>query len=260
MGVAWLVGAVARVFQLGCKLDTMVVLVGPQGVGKSSGCAALMPDGGWFSDSALDLRNKDAFLQLRGVWLYELAELRGMNGTSPEVIKAFLSSRCDRFRAPYARHTESRARQCFFVGTTNDRNFLRDQTGARRFWPVLVGRVDGVGLQQVRDQLWAEARVRYEAGARWWLSEGQEAELGALAADYAVMDPCEERILVWVREQGEPFTVRQVLEMLGVPLERQDRRCSRRVGALLAQLGCEQGRPSGVGARPRVWWWPKEAV
>ncbi len=256
MGAAWLIGAVARVAQPGCKLDTMLVLVGRQGRHKSTGCAALMPEPGWFCDTALDLRSKDAFLLLCGVWLFEIAELRGVQHASPDLVKAFLSSRIDRYRAPYARQTREHPRQCFFVGTTNNEEFLEDLTGSRRFWPVRSREVDVKGLLQHREQLWAEANHRYLRGEPWWLSREQEAELGEAAEAHTVADPWEEPLSAWIRRRPEGFTVQEALSALGMAPERQDRRHASRVGALLARLGCRQGRPSGSGPRPRLWLLP----
>lgn len=253
MGVAWLIGAVARVMQPGCKLDTMVVLVGRQGRHKSTGCAALMPDPRWFCDTALDLRSKDALLLLCGVWLFEIAELRGVQHASPELVKAFLSSRIDRYRAPYARQSEEHPRQCVFVGTTNHEAFLEDLTGSRRFWPVRSREVDVPGLIQAREHLWAEALHRYRAQEPWWLSPTHEADLGVASEAHAIGDPWEAPLSAWIALRPEGFTVQEALSALGLPHDRQDRRHASRVGALLARLGCRQGRPSGSGARPRVW-------
>lgn len=254
LGRRWFIGAVARVFQPGCKVDTMLVLVGAQGVGKSTACAALVPRETWFSDTPFDLRSKDAYLQLQGVWLYEVAELQALRRGNAEAVKAFLSSRRDRYRRPYGRLVEDHPRQVVFIGTTNDEEFLEDATGSRRFWPVRTGRVDVGGIRMDRDQLWAEAVVRYREGERWWLDGVGEAALRALSRGHEAGDPWEDAIGRWVERQTEAFTVEQVLaEALGVPIERMDRGRRTRVGVVLARMGCRKSRPRGTATRTRVW-------
>ena len=155
MSRAWLVGGAARIRKPGCKLDTVLVLVGEQGIGKSSALKALMPWPELFADTPLDLKTKDCMQNLGGVWLYELAELEGLRGRNPQRVKAFLTSAVDTYRVPYGRMPSAHPRQCFFVATTNEPEFLVDNSGARRFWPVPVRRIDVTGLEAVRDQLWA---------------------------------------------------------------------------------------------------------
>jgi putative DNA primase/helicase len=249
----WLVGAVARVFAPGCKLDTMVVLVGAQGVRKSTACAALVPDARWFTDTPFDVGSKDAMVQLQGVWLIELAELQSLRRSGSDAVKAFLSSRRDRFRRPYGRIAEDHPRQVAFVGTTNDDEFLVDATGSRRFWPVRVGRIDLDGILAARDQLWAEAIAAYRAGESWWLDAQGEAALREQARGHEVGDPWADAIGRWVARQVVPFTVERVLaEAVELPVERMDRAKRTRAGQVLARLGCVQSRPSG-GGRSRVW-------
>lgn len=250
----WLIGAVARVFEPGCKLDTMVVLVGAQGARKSTGCAALVPELGWFTDTAFDVTNKDAMVQLQGVWIVEIAELQSLRKSGADAVKAFLSSRRDRFRRPYGRIAEDHPRQAVFIGTTNDEEFLADATGSRRFWPVRVGHVDVEGIRAERDQLWAEAVAAYRAGEPWWLdTEGEEA-LRASSRAHEVGDPWEDAIGRWVVKQAGPFTVERVLaEAVKLPVERMDRSKRTRAGQVLARLGCVQSRQRGAGGRSRLW-------
>ena len=249
----WLIGAVARVFAPGCKLDTMLVLVGPQGLRKSTACAALLPFERWFTDTTFTIGSKDALLQLQGVWLVEVGELDAMTRAGANQVKAFLSSRNDRFRAPYAQDVEAHPRQSFFVGTTNDEAFLDDPTGSRRFWPVRVAAPDLVGIEADRDQLWAEAVVLYRAQEPWHLDAEGEAALRARAAQHEHFDAWESVIGAWVAGRRGPFTVEQVLtEALDFSVARITRAHQTRVGRILSQLGCVQTRPNG-GARQRVW-------
>lgn len=249
----WLIGAVARVFEPGCKLDTMVVLVGAQGARKSTACAALVPEPGWFTDTPFDVGSKDAMVQLQGVWLVELAELQSLRRSGTDAVKAFLSSRRDRYRRPYGRIAEDHPRQVAFVGTTNDEEFLVDATGSRRFWPVRVGRIDIDGIRNDRDALWAEVAVAFHRGEAWWLDADGEAALAEQARAHEVGDPWADAIGRWVAKQEGPFTVERVLaEAVGLPVDRMDRGKRTRAGQVLARLGCAQSRPR-TGGRSRVW-------
>lgn len=162
-----LCGAVARVKIPGCKFDTMLVLNGPQGVGKSTLVYKL--GGEWFTDSLSlsDMKDKTAAEKLQGYWIVEIGELAGMRKMDVETIKAFLSRQDDKYRASYGYRVSSHPRQCIAIGTTNaEDGFLRDVTGGRRFWPVIT---PGKGIKKVWDmtegevqQIWAEVLTLYE--------------------------------------------------------------------------------------------------
>lgn len=172
-----LIGAVARIYSPGCKHDHILVLVGPQGCRKSTTLAKLGKQ--WFSDSLYTVSGKDAYEQLQGHWIIEMGEMAATRKAELEQIKQFTSKQTDSFRAAYARRTQEHPRQCAFFGTTNDAEFMRDPTGGRRFWPVVVtekGKQMGDLLtEDIVDQIWAEAVMRYKAGEIWYLSEKVEA-------------------------------------------------------------------------------------
>jgi putative DNA primase/helicase len=254
MGRAFLVGAVARVERPGCKLDTMMVLVGTQAAGKSTFCATLVPEPAWFGDTPLDLRSKEAYVVLKGKWLYEVAEMEGLRGRSATKVKSFLSSPVDNYRAPYARVTQDHPRQCVFVGTSNHADLFDDGTGSRRFWPVRVGRIDLATLRSERDQLWAEAVVRYRRGEPWHLSATHERARVEEAGDYQVTDPHRERLEAWLSDVGGPFTTSEALAQgLGIAPERVDRSLQTRIGPMLHELGCTKQRVRQDGGRAWVW-------
>ncbi|RZK47825.1 MAG: P-loop ATPase, partial [Pedobacter sp.] len=140
VGASTLRSAVARVLEPGCKVDTMLVLQGQQGVGKSKAIRALCGER-WFTDDLAEFGSKDAAEQLLGAWFVEVAELGAMNRSEVERVKSFISREVDRFRPAYGRQVVARPRQCVFIGTTNADTYLRDETGNRRFWPVQVGAV-----------------------------------------------------------------------------------------------------------------------
>ena len=259
IGRAFLVGAVARVQDPGCKLDTMLVLVGTQGAGKSRFCAGLVPEPGWFGDTPVDLRSKDAYVALRGKWLYEIAEMEALRGRAAARVKSFLSSPVDHYRAPYARTAQDHPRQCVFVGTSNHPDLFDDGTGSRRFWPVRIGRVDLAGLARDRDQLWAEAHVRYRRGEAWHLDAALERTRQAEASRYQMTDPHRERLEAWLQTVRGAFSTSEALaEGLGVAPERIDRGLQTRIGPLLHELGCAKFRVRRKGQRSWMWEPPPE--
>ena len=165
--------AVARAMTPGAKFDQMVILSGPQGIGKSTLLDTMSC--GWFNDSIRTFEGKEASELLQGVWIVEIAELDAFRRTDTARIKQFISQRADRFRAAYGRHVKEMPRCCVFFGTTNSDEYLQDRTGNRRFWPVDVGRHPPsksvwTELPQERDQLWAEAVVRWKLGEPLYLT------------------------------------------------------------------------------------------
>jgi predicted P-loop ATPase len=169
VGRRFMVAAVARAMRPGCKVDTMLVLEGPQGGKKSTAIQILCGDQ-FFSDSLPQVGTKDASDHLRGKWFIEIGELAAMGKTEVESTKAFISRREERYRRPYDRTETRYKRRCVFVGTTNQDTYLRDETGNRRFWPVRVGKVDLGALERDRDLLWAEAVYWFRQGKPWHLT------------------------------------------------------------------------------------------
>lgn len=173
-----LVAAVARIYEPGIKFDSILVLNGPQGMGKSTFFALLGKQ--WFSDSLSisDMRDKTAAEKLLGNWILEISEMSGIRKTEVEVVKSFVTRQDDKFRQAYGVNVESHPRKCVIVGSTNSEGgFLRDVTGNRRFWPVHVpgtGKFHPWELDCV-DQVWAEAIHLYKEGEELFL-KGREAE------------------------------------------------------------------------------------
>ena len=177
------VAAVARAMLPGCKYDNMLILCGPQGIGKSTLLDKMSL--GFFNDSIRTFEGKEASELLQGVWLVEIAELDAFRRSDVTCIKHFLSLRADRYRAAYGRHVKDLPRCCVFFGTCNQVDFLQDTTGNRRFWPVDVGIVphDKTVFNDLTDdvirQVWAEAKVRWQMGESLYLT----GEVEALARD-----------------------------------------------------------------------------
>jgi predicted P-loop ATPase len=210
VGARWLISAVARIYQPGAKADCCLILEGPQGIRKSTALRTVA--GEYFTDELADLNSKDAALQTRGVWIIELSELDTLARSEIAAIKAFMSRSSDRFRPPYGRRLIESPRQCVFAGTVNHHDYLKDDSGGRRFWPVQCGRIDVGRLEQDRDQLWAEAKAKYAGGAIWWL---ETAELVAAAeqqqAERYEEDPWTEVIASWT-EVRETVALSEILE------------------------------------------------
>ncbi|MDY2783315.1 MAG: virulence-associated E family protein [Candidatus Pseudoruminococcus sp.] len=175
--------AVARAMTPGCKYDTMPVLGGPQGLGKST--LILIMGNGWYSDSLDTFEGKDASEMLRGVWINEIGELSGMNTSELNSVKRFLTRVEDIYREPFGRRTSSFPRICVFIGTTNDSEYLRDRTGNRRFWPIdcninKPSKSVFTELKPLVPQLWAEAVVYWKLGEKLYLD--------GTVKDYAVKE------------------------------------------------------------------------
>lgn len=167
-----LVAAVARVLEPGCKFDNMLILSGTQGLGKSSFFRLL--GGKYYSDTIITVQGKEAYEQLSGVWIAEMGELTATKKADIESIKLFISKQEDHFRAAYERRAKTVKRKCILVGTTNDKEFLRDRTGNRRFWPINVGvnkpeKSIFTDFESEVDMIWAEAVERYKAGEKLYL-------------------------------------------------------------------------------------------
>lgn len=191
-GRMWLIGAVSRVMEPGCKVDQCLILEGRQGTGKSSALRILAGDGN-FLDTMPDMRNKDAAMALRGKWIVEFSELTSLTRHDAETAKQFLTVCSDIYRPPYGRASVTIPRQCVFAGTTNDDEYLQDSTGNRRFLPVACGRFDLEALAADRDQIWAEAVTRYNEGERWYvttIADSQALEVEQVRR--AAVDPWQE--------------------------------------------------------------------
>lgn len=217
-----LAAAVARIYNPGCKFDTMLTIQGRQGAGKSTLVAKL--GGEWFSDTFSTMQGKEAYEQVMGVWIMEIGELAGMRKAEAETIKLYISKQSDRFRPAYGRRTQDFPRQCIFVGTTNETEFLRDTTGNRRFWIVDTPNAPALSVwddltPDIVRLVWGEAIEAYKSGEELYLSGELEVEARRVQSDYeeenakvGIVAEYLDRLLPVGWENQDLYTRRQWLE------------------------------------------------
>jgi Virulence-associated protein E len=275
IGESFLVGAVARVFEPGCKVDCLPVVLGQQRWKKSRAIQALVPVSAWFSDDlSTTLIDRDSKESLTGKWIIELAEFPHIR-REVEKVKAFFSRQVDRFRRAYDRANRDWPRQCAFIASTNELEFF-DMTGNRRFWPILLVRpVDVDAIVCDREQLWAEAVYLYRQGFSWWLTPSLEAIAAEVQDAFLEDDIWDGPIADWIDRkaprdvQGKllPFSTRAVLQGLGYGLtpEQGDKRIvatkldEMRVTRCLKRLRYVRDRNPKLaqGRRERFWRQPE---
>lgn len=193
-----LCAAVARAMQPGVKYDTMPILAGPQGIGKSTLLRLL--GGSWFNDSLSTFEGKEACEMIQGSWIVELQELNGLNKSEENAVKQFLSKTDDIYREPYGRRTGRYPRRCVFFGTTNEYEFLRDKTGGRRFWPIDCAQQKPTksvfrDLPNEVPQIWAEALMAWRLGEALYLDDAETAELAKAAQEEHAVHSAKEGII-----------------------------------------------------------------
>lgn len=241
-GRIMLLAAVRRIRHPGTKFDQIVVLEGAQGTGKSTAIAILAGPESHSDQDILTLDSKGQVEMLEGVWLYELGELEGLGRADVAKVKAFASRQTDRARMAYAYFREDRARECIFIGTTNDSHYLTDQTGNRRFWPVKTGQIDLEALRRDRDQLWAEAAHREGAGEAISLPETLWQAAGVEQAARTMRDPWLDILEKEPGQEASETTVRVsstylLTEALQIEPGRQKPSDQTRLGVCMRLLG-----------------------
>ncbi len=259
---AWfLLGMIARVMRPGVKFDYCLVFEGIQGRGKSSTLAIL--GGEWFGDTDIDLHNKDSMAALQGKWLYEFPELGSLARTESLKQKSFLSRQIDEYRPVYGRRQIKVPRQTVFTGSTNEWEWNKDPTGGRRFWPIEVGEINLSGLAKVRDQLFAEALVRYEQGERFYpTGEEQRQFFDPEQLKREQGESLVDALHDWVFDQYDsamnpkPFSAAMAaLEGLKIgDASKLTRDLQTRIGIALRKLGC--GRIEKRNGMVRYWYTP----
>jgi predicted P-loop ATPase len=205
----WMKSLVARILKPGCKADSMLIIEGPQGYKKSTFFSSLLPDNLYFSDSLSKVRHDVESIRLvhSGPAIFELGELSGLRKQEVEEIKAFLSAFQDDLR-PLYEPPRTTPRRAIFVGTTNRDDYLRDETGGRRFWPVKATReIDIDTVLEERDQWFAEALAGLDRGEPWWLTSGRASALAQTEQDARYEeDIWEQPVAEWLADRLEPST------------------------------------------------------
>lgn len=255
VGSKFLISLCARAMHPGSKVDNVLILEGAQGSGKSTAFAIL--GGEYFSDSSIDIRSKDAYQSLPGVWIHEFAELDSMRKRESTAIKAFLSSRQDRYRPSYGRSLVEVKRRTVFVGTTNEGSFLTDSTGNRRFWPVKTGEIDLDGLKRERDYLLGEAMQALQDGAQWHLTAQEDAEFSEMRERYMQSHPWEEPIAEWLKSRKSGISFVTVLDVLAdcleMPKDRWTKADKAQIGDVMRTLGWADSRQRRGSLNVRGW-------
>lgn len=261
VGAKWMISAVARVFEPGCKVDHVLVIEGVQGIGKSSAAAALA--GEWFTDQLRDVSSEDVGVVLMGKWIVELPELAAVRRAKDvEEVKKFITEQEFRGRLKYEKFAKTIPRQCVFMATTNQGEYLNDPTGNRRFWPVHCYAIDYDAIAADRDQLWAEAAHRYHAGERWHL-DPQADEIALRVHKALVATRFEED--AWKAPLAEHLalatetTIADCLRLgLGMPTERHNAQAQQRVSKILREWGWKNRIVKRAGRTMRLYYLPAE--
>jgi len=259
-GRMFLISAVARALNPGAKVDTMLILEGEQGIRKSSAVAALFGED-FVMNGLPGFKGQESALALQGKWAVDLGELGGFGKADIRTIKNFLTLTVDNYRPLWGRHFINRPRRVVFIGSTNEHDYLRDPTGARRFWPVYCRSVDLEKLVAVRDQLWAEAVALYSAGEKWWIDRGSDLDLAAneIQSERFQEDAWAPDIDAFINSPEVAMrgcvTASEVLKKLNVQVERRDASTEMRVTNHLTHRGWEKARCLRHGLNVN-WWFP----
>jgi predicted P-loop ATPase len=254
VGNNWPISMVARALIPGCQVDTMVVLEGQMGKGKSSFLAAL--GGEWFEAVPQAIGEKDWLQAIQGVWLAEIPDMTGFSRREHSQILASITIRSDRFRSAYGRFVEDRPRKCVFAATSEQDDYLQETRGRRRFWPLRCTAIDLDALHTCRDQVFAEALLRYRKGIHWY---DMPPETDAEQLDRASQDLWHDRVVEYceaIYEDDERFGRRTLItstnilkDAIDLPLAKQTDGEKRRIAKILTGAGWIQRRD----AHGRFW-------
>jgi predicted P-loop ATPase len=258
-----LIGCVARVMKPGVKDDTLLILQGGQGVGKSTALRALAGDG-WFSDDLRSIDDKDELAKLSRFWIHELAEVDYLFGKKEvEQFKRFLSGREDTFRPPYGRTNITVDRTCGLFASTNKTGILNDPTGDRRYWVVEVKtKVDIDNIKEHRDIIWATTLAAYERGELHFLTDTEQAEHTEANSQWRDdSDPWIEKIVkdlettkMLNRDDFELIATETIMnQILNLDLIHQTKANSNRVATVMRGIGFELRQMRIDGKRPKLW-------
>lgn len=247
----FLVGMIARAMRPGCKVDSLPIFEGPQGIGKSRALEALA--GEFYADIDSSMGTVQFYEQIQGKWLVELSELSAMRPSEVEKVKSGISRTVDVYREPFAIVASDHPRQCVFAGTTNAHQYLMDDTGNRRFWPVTCGTIRVEWIRDNREQILAEARCRFDAGRSWYDVPLKAASEHAAQREFQdgiadkVTDYCASRLFADV-------SITEMLEHWEIPKSQWSMPLQKRVASALRSTGRRPVKSNG-----RMMWRPADA-
>lgn len=264
VGSKWLIAAVKRIYEPGCKFDNVLILEGNQYIGKSTALEKLATIRGqrYFTDESVEFKNKDSLIKLQGKLIFEMAELASFRKAETDEIKGFVRRNTDEYRPPYARKIVSRPRMFIIAGTVNPiAGYLTDPTGNTRYWPVRCGKkIDFDGLDADKEQLWAEGVVRYKAKERIWL-EDKEHELAVIEQqDRMIEDIMSDKItseaekLVIDRWPTRDFSLVELVNKLNLLPQQMDGKMRLRVTDCLVAHGWIEYRPRSLDGKQKRRW------
>jgi putative DNA primase/helicase len=234
---------VARVLRPGCKHDCMLVLQGDQGISKSRGLEALAGEN-YFAEIHDSICSKDFSISMIGKWLCDVNELHAFKTAEIERIKGVISTKIDRYRDPYGSTATDHPRSSVLSGTTNRDDWNTDETGARRFWPIDCGRINLAWIRDHREQLFAEAVARYDAGEDWWeIANDERAE--EMREGSRDIDPWEDVLREYLAHHVEVRIPHLMSEVIGIKAPLMDLIGQKRIGKILRRFGYRKDRRTG---------------
>lgn len=255
VGQLWMIAAVRRIRHPGTKFDTMLVLEGGQGTGKSTFFTILAVKPDWFGDQVPISEDPKRLIEaIRGKWILEWAELAGIGKKETETVKAVLSRTKDEVRMVYEKLLESFPRECVFGASTNSDNYLRDTTGNRRFWPVKTSIFDLEALSRDRDQLWAEAAHLEAQGASISLDRSLYEEAAREQGQRVMDDPFFDALNGFLDNLEGHVTAFDVWRILGKLGGHRSQADNKRMGDAMKELGFEKKKWRVDGIPQNVYW------
>lgn len=239
VGKKWLISAVARALDPGCKVDTVLILEGQQGMKKSTVLEKLCPEFSWFADGLSDFGSKAQAEEVEGKWIIELGEMKGFDRELDQ-IKSFVTRRAENYRPAYARHSIHSPRKCVFAATVNPSaaGYLRDVTGNRRYWPIKCLKKAPPITPEIRDRLWSEALALYKAGEIWWIDDDDPVlDLAKEEQKSRVeVDVWHEKIVAGVAGHRDTSTSEILTDIIKMDVSKQGRADQARVGRIMMML------------------------
>lgn len=243
LGTNFWIGMIARILSPGCQLDNMVILEGLQGSGKTS--ALRIIGGSWYTSAHYSVQNTDFFQSIQGKLIIEISELEAFSKAEATRIKNVITASSDRYRASYGRTAQDHPRQCIFVGSTNEKSYLKDHTGARRFWPVRCHKIDIERIRENRDQYFAEAVHRFKVGEKWY--EMPADSTGMEQHKRRQQDVWEQAIIDWLPGRfGEVSVMEVAKDCLKIEISKLDIPTQVRIAKALSTTGWEQAVPGNT--------------